>query len=238
MKILHILKTFPATIKFFCENNEIFCVSTTECLGDEINLKIENPENFSVYIYPHEKEYLSYSAEITADFKTDSKLIKLYQLPEENYILKLFPLSLENKIVGNKVELDGENIKRLSFMNDIAGRARVDVFVSSENSIDKKEEYFVYVNKQQNEVDGELKLLDFFQSVLARDFSYAGNLLTANLANVLSKEKIKNFFGEYEDCCIVNYYDVPAVVLFYETEAKVFGGNVDGEKIADIYEIN
>lgn len=238
MKILHIFKSFPATIKFYQNKTEIFCVSTTESLSDEINLKFEDTEDFSIYVYPHEKQLLSYVADISCDFSTESNLIKIYKLPEENYILKLFPLTLERKFEGNKIEIDGNNIKRLKFMNDIAGRARVDIFVPNDNSIYKKEEYFVYVNKQKSEAEGEIKLLDFFQSVLACDFNYAQNLLSNSLSNILTKEKIKEFFGEFRDCSLVNYYQEPAVVIFYENSAKIFAGNYDGEKISDIYEIN
>lgn len=239
--ILHIIKSYQATIKFFDEGKEIFTVSTSECLGDEINLEIQNPKNFVVYVYPHKtKNFLPFSFNLDLiNLKSSSSLAQVFSLPENNIVLNLLPLSMqENSISANKIELIDGKLKKLTFLNDICGRAKVEIFSSNEGSLIKEEEYFVYTGKEKKELSNEIILLDFFQSVYANDFTAAQRLLADPLYSKLTKETIKEFFGDFSSCKLVNYYSVPSVVLFYEKDAKVFSCNITNQKISDIYEIN
>ena len=240
--ILHIIKDYPATIKLFNCETEVFCVSTSECLADEINLEIENPKPLTFKIYPHEtKKLLPFSFNLNFETKTLSqpKYAKAYFLPEENVMLKLFPLSVGGaEFFGNQVEVSNSKIKKLSFLNDISGRAKVQIFGATETSLKLEEEYFVYTNKQQKELSDEARFLDFFQSIYAGDFKSALGGVSRDLETRLSKDILNEYFGNFNEVKLVNYYSSLAVVLLYDDFAKVYCGSVSNGKISDIYEMN
>lgn len=241
--IMHILKDYPISLKFFEDEKEIFSCCSQEILGDELNLEIIDLNNLKISVYPQNtKKFLPYSLKFnTSDEKLvlESKYAKLFSLPENNYVLKLFPLcSFSDEFKGNQIEVESGKIKRLCLMQDMAGRAKVEIFSPRESQLCQTEEYYVYLNKEKRELPTELILLDFFEALAAKDFDYAKNLLSPNLLNTLSPETIEKYFGKFNDCKIVNYFSTPSVVLFYESSAKVFGANLYESKIADIFEIN
>lgn len=238
-------ESFDATIKLYENNNEIFSISTTESLNDEIGFEVSDFNEMGINVYPHKtSNYLSYNCKIF--LKNDmiycnNHYIKIFKLPKNHYYIKLYPLSIFNKnLESDKIEVEKNNIKCLDYLEDICGRARVEVYASGNKNILKKEEYFVYLNDEKVETPNEYKLLDFFQSIFANDFKYANSLLTASLQEVLNKNAIKEYFGKFNFCKMVNYYDQISVVIFYEKEcqAKVYTCNFDYDKISDIYEIN
>lgn len=240
--VMHILKSFPMSIKIVEENKDIFSACSSEILGDELNLSISFENNFSLFVYPLEtKDLLPYSLNFSTQnekLKLESSYAKLFSLPESHYILELFPLSIsKNKFKGNKIEIEQEKIKKLNFLGDMAGRAKVEIFVPFEDSLSQKEEYYVYLNKEKHELQSDLVLLDFFESIYAKDFQYATKLLSSELSGKLSEAKIGAFFGNFTECRIVNYYLSPCVVLLYENDAKVFSANYLDNKIADVFEI-
>ena len=240
--ILHIIKDYPATIKLFNCEAEVFCVSTSECLADEINLEIEDAKILTFKVYPHEtKKLLPFSFDLNFTVQTISqpRFAKAYFLPENNVMLKLFPLSIgETEFSGNQVEVSNSKIKKLSFLNDISGRARVQIFGATESALKLEEEYFVYTNKEQKELSDEAKFLDFFQSIYAGDFKHALGYVSQSLETRLSKDILKEYFGAFNEVKLVNYYSSLAVVLLYDDFAKVYCGNISDGKISDIYEIN
>ncbi len=239
--VMHILKSFPMSIKVVEENKDIFSACSSEILGDELNLNLSNANLFSIYVYPLNKEFLPYSLNFSTQnekLKLESPYAKLFSLPESHYILELFPLSIsKNKFKGNKIEIEQEKIKKLNFLGDMAGRAKVEIFVPFGDSLSQKEEYYVYLNKEKRELQSDLVLLDFFESIYAKDFQYATKLLSSELSEKLSENKIEVFFGNFNKCKIVNYYLSPCVVLLYEASAKVFSANFLDNKIADVFEI-
>ena len=239
---LHILKTYSSTIKFFKDNKEIFCVSTSECLSDEINIVVEDAEPFKIFVYPHNtKKYLPFSFDLNLSTIpcSHTELIELYVLPENNVIIKFLPLLKDNNSLSSDiVEISDKKLKRLTFLNDIVGRAKVEVYNPNNALLEKEDEYFVYTNKIETKLLPETILLNFFQSIYANDFTYAQNLLDKKLSDSLSKDAINEFFGKFKFCKLVNYYSISSVVLFYEKAAKVYACNVVNNKISDIFEIN
>lgn len=239
--IIHIIKDFPFALKFFENDNEIFSACSSEILGDELNVSISCEKSFSLFIYPLEtKELLPYSLNFSFASKLtlSSPYAKLFSLPENHYILKPFPLSIsKDNFSGNKIEISSEKVKRLNFLGDIAGRAKVEIFSPSENNLTKTEQYYVYLNKEQPPAESDLILLSFFEAIYAEDFQFATSLLSQELAQKLSKETLKSYFGNFTECRIVNYYSAPCVALLYENEAKVFSASYLDNKIIDVFEI-
>lgn len=247
---LHLLSDFPACFKII-ENGKVkLALSSQECLADELNIELINISDFSISVYPITSKGRTELISYVATFKilnekliTESEYVKEFTLPENNYILKFMPLSVKNQTLSaDKIELVENKVKKLTFLNDIAGRAKVEVLSSSEKSLQKEEEYFVYVNNENNNiVPDELLLLSFFESLLAKDFSSAKKNLSPDFSEKLSKDTLKDFFGSFTSCHIVNYFDQPTVALFYEDKINscaVFGSNIFDGKITDIYEIN
>lgn len=239
---LHILKNYPATIKIFDNENEIFCVSTTECLSNEINLDIGEIKFLSFKVYPHEtKKLLPFSFELNLKNKNyiESKFAKAFQLPQDKIILKLFPITLDKQnFSANVVEITESKLKKLSYLNDVHGRAKVEIYSPNNNELKFEEEYFVYTNKENQKQADEVILLDFFQSLYANDFSKAQEKLTESLLNKFTKDISKKFFGDFNEAILVNYYLNPSVVLLYDNYARVFSAKISSNKISDIYEIN
>ena len=239
---IHILKEFPATIKILFNEKEVFCVSTTQSLADEISLNIDGFNALKFCIYPHEtKKLLPYSFIIDFESKScfETKFAKVFFLPENNVLIKPLQISILNEdFSANQIELSNSKLKKLSFLNDLKGRARVQIFDAKENSLEVEEEYFVYTNKENNSVPDDLLLLDFFQAILAKDFSSAQKIVGPPLSDNFNREIIEKFFGNYQQAKIVNFYTLPSVVLIYENEARVYCARISNNKIIDINEIN
>lgn len=241
-KFLHIIINFPVKLSFFEKNRQIFSVTSNQIVGDELDLKIESFEDLKIYVYPSSKNFLPYSLTFSEKENKSfllSNFANFFALPENNYILILKEIvTTRDNIVGDQIELTKSEVKKLTFLNDIKGRGKVETFSVLNNNLIKKEKYFVFLNKNQQKLSNNLILLDFFQSIFAEDFSSASNHLSPNIGSLLNKETIKTFFGEFSSCKIINYFSQPAVALFYEDQIKVFGAKLENNKICDIYEIN
>ena len=239
---LHIFVNFSVKLSFFEKNNEIFSIVSNQIIGDEISLKIEDFEELKVNVYPLNKNYLPYS--LTFSKKNEkpflsSNFATINNLPENNFVLLLKKIIIPSDVMhGDQLEITNSEIKKLTFLNDIKGRGKVENFKVLNNNLIKKEKYFVFLGKKEQKLTNELLLLDFFQSVYAQDFSNSQNNLSQTFASVLDKETIKTFFGNFKFCKIINYFQEQAVALVYEDEIKVFGAKIDNNKIVDIYQIN
>ena len=109
--IMHILKDFPLSLKFFDGEKEIFSCCSQEILGDELNLEINDLKDLKINVYPQNtKKFLPYSLKFSSaneKLQLESKFAKLFSLPENNYILKLFPLcAFSNEFEGNQTQPD------------------------------------------------------------------------------------------------------------------------------------
>ena len=153
---LHILNNFSTKLVFFQNNKEIFSVLSTQFLGDEINLRIDELANFKISVYPLNTTFLPYSLSFV---KTDqeirllSNFATIYPLPESNIVLDLKKISIsKDEIIGDKIEIDSFDLKKLSFLNDLKGRGKVETFSVSENKLTKKDNYFVFLNKNKQKM--------------------------------------------------------------------------------------
>lgn len=243
---IHILSEFDTIYKLIENEKQLISVNTTESLNDSIDLELISPLMFDVFVYPIIKKegiLFPYSARFKFDndnLTCENGYVKIYKLPENNYILKFLPFSLnKQELTGDKLELNDLEIKKLSFLNDLAGRAKVEVLKVDDKKIIKESEYYVYVNEQiGSELNPDLILLAFFEAYLAKDFNICFSYLSDNYASNLNKEGLKEFFGEFTSCLLVNYYSYPSIVLFYKNRAVAYSANIKENKIFDIYEIN
>lgn len=243
---IHILADFEASFKVL-ENNELkISINTIENLNDTIDLEINSPSSFNIDVYPITKKDTSlFSYSVKLEYSNNylissNDYIKIFKLPEEHYILKFFPFSIKNpEISGDKLEVNDTEIKKLSFINDLTGRAKVEVLKVEEKQIKKENEYFVYTNENVKfETNPDLVLLAFFEAYISKDYTTCFSYLSDSYATNLNKEGLKEFFGNIKYCILNDYYASPTVALLYDKTASVFSANIRDNKIFDIYEIN
>lgn len=243
---IHLLADFDASFKILEDNKVKISVNTIESLSDTIDLEINSPSSFNIDVYPITKKdssLFSYSVNLeylNNNLISSNDYIKIFKLPENHYILKFFPFSIKNtEISGDKLEVNDTEIKKLSFINDLTGRAKVEVLKVEEKQIKKENEYFVYTDENVKlETNPDLILLAFFEAYMSKDYTTCFNYLSATYATNLNKESLKEFFGDIKYCFLNHYYDSPTVALLYDKNASIFCANIRDNKIFDIYEIN
>lgn len=246
---IHLLSDFHAIFKFINSDGTMISVNALESLSDLIDLEITNPSNnFEIILYPITKKgeiknLFSYSAKFNFSsniLTCENDYVKVYKFPENHFLIKFSPFSLKKQeIEGDKLEINASEIKKLSFLNDLAGRAKVEVFKVEDKKIAKEGEYFVYVNENiEKETNTELILLAFFEAYMANDFNVCFSYLSESYGSNLNKDGLKEFFGEVSSCLLVNFYDYPSVILLYKDRASVYSSNIREGKISDIYELN
>lgn len=244
---LHLSSEFETIYKVIENENVLMSLSTSESLNNTIDLEITDPKTFNISIYPINKKSNRTLFSYTSTFKHEDNTlsskndyVKIYKLPENHFFIKFLPFFLSNQeISGDKLEIDNKQIKKLSYLNDLLGRAKVEVYKINDTKIKKENEYFVYTNETfEFETNSDLILLSFFESYIAKDYNTCFSYLSENYGSNLNKESLKEFFGEISSCLLVNYYDSPAVIIFHNNHASVFSANIKDGKIFDIYEIN
>src|SRR5690554_1309781 len=91
---IHLLADFDAVFKFFNNDEALITVNTLQNLSDTIDLEIENPEDFSINVYPitkKEKQLFSYSLKLNyknGELNSKNDYVKIYKLFNNNYIIK------------------------------------------------------------------------------------------------------------------------------------------------------
>lgn len=241
---VHLLPTFNSSFKIFEENQLLMTLSSTESLNDIIDLEFLNPQDFEIRVYPigRSRGRFSYTAQfnfIEDKLISKNEYVKVYNLSEKHFLIKFLSLSREKEeIKGDKIEINGSEIKKLTFLNDLAGRAKVEVFKIEDNKIRSQRKYFVRTSEDSPlEVHPDLILLAFFEAYKSDDFNLCFSYLAESYKKNLNKEGLQDFFGVFDDCILVNYYANPAVVLLYEDHSVVFSANIQDDKIRDIYEL-
>lgn len=246
--ILHLICDFDAKI-FLTQNGvEVFSVETTNALSNEIDLVVNNIENFSFNVYPinykKNSNLISYSADVNVlknDLKTSSKQVKIFKLPENNFICIFKSANLEKDDIFekyDKVEASENKIKFLKMLNTISKRGIVEVFDTTGDKPEFVEKYLVNISNVQ--ISQEiLKLLDFFENFQNGDYENAVKNFTYNLSEKLTNKTIKKFLGEYDKCLLVNYFKEPAVAIlnFKKEQAKVFSATFENGLISNIFEV-
>lgn len=246
---LHILYSFDAKICFMENGLEIFSVNTLNSLSDEIDLSVENLSNFEINVYPivnkKNSNLVPYSANITNynnNLICDSKQVVIYRLPKNHFILKLKQLSLKSSAFDDfdKVEVKDNKIKTLKIIPTLAKNGKVEVFEINGDTPKLTENYYVKL-KSENYLTNLncLKLLHFFECLQCLDYDKAREALSFSLAEKLNKQTLSNFFGEFTEVYLVNFYEDFSVVILNEKKqtARVFGANFSANEIENIYEI-
>jgi hypothetical protein len=243
---VHLLSDFDSVFKITEKGKCIYSVSTVESLANEIDLEIKNPLNFEINVYPIKKQsknLFSYTVNFyfqNNNLYSENEYVKIYKLPEQHYIIKFFPLGMSNtEVHADKLEVKNNEIKALSLLNDMAGRAKVEILKVDNEKIVKENEYFVYIGEEsEKEIVSELMLLSFFEAYSANDFSTCISYLSNDFASKLDKESLKDFFGKFNSCHLVNYYSYPAIVLLRDDGASIYSASTDRNYITNIYEVN
>jgi hypothetical protein len=246
---IHLLSDFDTVFKFIEYDETIISVNTLESLNKLIDLEINNlSKNFQIDTYPvirkeKDKNLFSYSAKFTYNSNeliSKNDYVQVYKLPENHFLIKFLPFSLKKQeIEGDKLEINASEIKKLSFLDDLAGRAKVEVFKVEDKKIAKENEYFVYINDNvEKETNTDLILLAFFEAYMANDFNVCFSYLSESYGANLNKEGLQEFFGSISSCLLVNFYDYPSVLLLYKDHACVYSAKIREGKIFDIYELN
>lgn len=244
---IHFLFDYDAVLKISQGEDLLISLSTTESLSDEIEIEIYNPTSFDISVHPitkkQDKKLFSYTAHVklhNEKLVSENEYIKIYELPEKHYIIKYMPLTISSQeIQGDKIEINDSEIKKLSFVNDMAGRAKIEVLKIDSKKISKEEEYFVYTNDDFEEENiPDLVLLSFFEAYAAKDYNVCMSYLSDSFKTNLSSNDLKTFFGSFSSCRLINYYTQPSIALFYEDNALIFSADIIQNKISDIYEVN
>ncbi|HEY8419775.1 MAG TPA: hypothetical protein VIL03_05010 [Clostridia bacterium] len=162
---------------------------------------------------------------------------------KEKYLLviKGKPNNYEVKIEGffDLVHQEGKKISALTLNRDIALRGKVSVFDGQ--SLEKIEEYYVYVNKEPNRTD-DIRLMPIavFEAVKCKDFAEAKYYLTESLNAILTEEKLEEFFADYVDIIPNNYYSqYPHSFLLIDknNKASLFKAVYRNNKIDNFFEV-
>ena len=244
---MHLICKFDAKICVVCRGAEIFNVNTLNSLSDEIDLVLEDVDNFCLNIYPIMSKknqcMVAYSCQfevVGTDLMCVCKQAKLFKLPENNYICLLEKLSLSKELFEgyDKIEAVEGKIKALKLLNNISKRGIVDVFQIDGDKPEKLESYTVSLGESKVNND-YLKLLDFFECFQCGDYSSAISNFSYNLSEKLNKKILKDFLGEYTRCMLVSYFSQPSVVILNEKnkQARVFSAHFENGLIDNIFEI-
>ena len=250
MKIqyLHILPEFNCSMKFFCKNREIFFLNSHGSLQNEIDLKFVDGEEFELKVFPynkkHERENIAYSAKLYFDgdmLFCDSRQVEIYKLPESHFYIKLHAASVgaANFSEYNKIESLQDKIKTLKILPTLTKKAEVAIYDIKGDLPFLTEKYYVNLEKEKTTQNLEvLKLVEFFENLKYQEYEKLKDNFTVILSDKLSNEKIINFFGEFEDIKVVNFYEQPAIILFYKNrKARVFSATFNRMMIDNIFEI-
>lgn len=152
-----------------------------------INLKAEMINNSLIAAVTAEKE----------KGQIDERYLLIIQGAKGNYEVKI-------DCFANQIEQQGKLILMLRLLGDIAGRGHITVYDSI--SFVKQEEYYVYAQGEPKKT-ADLKLMPVavYQAVKCGDIHEAESYLTDSLKEILTPEKLAEFFAQYCDIT-PNYY--------------------------------
>lgn len=105
----------------------------------------------------------------------------------------------------DKITQEGKKIITLKLKGDIACRGLKTVYDGQ--TFEKTEEYYVYCKGEPvRTTDTRLMPIAVFEAVKCKDFQEAKYYLTESLNQILTAEKLEDFFGEYEEIFPNHYY--------------------------------
>ncbi|MBO4412733.1 MAG: hypothetical protein J5779_01825 [Clostridia bacterium] len=246
MSFLHLNCKFEAKVEFWQNDNKLFEVCSTSNLQNEIDLQVFDLESFKLKIFPLGKtNNVAYTANVESDGEnliSKNRQVKVFNLPQNHFYFIIFPLAIKSSNFEgfDKIEIEGEKIKTLCVLNTIKKRGEVKIFEPFGDKVKQTESYFVnFKIEQAKNANLAITLLKFFQDLYVLDIKSSKEYLTNVLSQKLTENSLKTFFGAFDECALVNYYDDFSVILFnFENNfAKVFGANFENNLISNIYEI-
>lgn len=246
---VHIISMFDCLMRFYENEKEIFSLNSLGFLGNEISLKIENAGDFQIKLYPFNKKNENQNIAYTANFKVinselfcENKQVNIFNLPQNHIIIKFNPINLQSQNFNNfdKVENVGNSIKTLKILPTISKKGEVEVYEINGDKASFKEKYYVsFLNKKNKLNNDAIRLLQFFEDLKFGSDEDIKDRFTISLSEKLSDTTIKNFFGNFDEARLVNYFEQPAVALLdnKNKQAKVFNASFDNGLIDNIIEI-
>jgi hypothetical protein len=156
-------------------------------------------------------------------------------------VIKGKPKKYKIKIEGffDLIRQEGKKISALKLNRDIALRGKVSVFDGQ--TLEKIDEYYVYVNKEPNRAqDIRLMPIAVFEAVKCKDFAEAKYYLTDSLNEILTEQKLEEFFEDYVEIMPNNYYlQYPHSFLLIDknNKASLFKAVYRNNKIDNFFEI-
>jgi hypothetical protein len=222
--------------------NKTYIVSLINDGADRIC--IECGKDVFSYILPQNLKNLTLKAEILNNYLVAAVMgEKQDDIFKEKYLLviKGKPNNYEIKIEGffDLICQEGKKISALTLNRDIALRGKVSVFDGQ--SLEKAEDYYVYVNKEPNRTDDvRLMPIAVFEAVKCKDFAEAKFYLTESLNAVLTEDKLEEFFADYIDIIPNNYYSqYPHSFLLIDknSKASLFKAVYRNNKIDNFFEV-
>lgn len=207
-------------------------------------ISIEYGKHVFYYTLPQGLKNLTLKAEILNNNLVAAVMgEKKDDIFKEKYLLVLKGKAdnYEVKIEGffDLIHQEGKKISTLTLNRDIALRGKVCVFDGV--SLEKIDEYYVYVNKEPNRTnDIRLMPIAVFEAVKCKDFAEAKHYLTDSLNAILSEKKLEEFFADYVDIMPNNYYQqYPHSFLLIDknNKASLFKAVYRDNKIDNFFEI-
>lgn len=105
----------------------------------------------------------------------------------------------------DKITQEGKKITTLKLKGDIACRGLITVYDGQ--TFEKTEEYYVYCKGEPvHTLDNRLMPIAVFEAVKCKDFNEAKYYLTDSLNEILTPEKLEDFFEDYYEIIFNNYY--------------------------------
>lgn len=246
---LHIFPMFDCLIRFFENGEEIFSLNSLGFLGEEINLKVDNADDFQVKLYPINRKSKTQNIAYSAEFKVvnsnlicDLKQVSVYKLPQNHLIIKFNAINLNTQSFNefDKVESMNNCIKTLKVLPTISKKGEVEVYdINGDKAIFKERYYVSLLSKKYNNRNDAIKLLQFFEDLQFGSDEDLKEKFTDALSEKLTDNVINNFFGKFNKAILINYYNQPAVALLDDVKksAKVFSATFDNGLIDNIFEI-
>ena len=141
-----------------------------------------------------------------------------------------------SQVDGDKIEIDGNNIKTQQNIDDMAKHIKVCSFVQ-EADITIKENSLYTQNPQIKNANNKLLVpYNFFEAIKVQDFNLAKTYLDSNLKENLTEEQLLNYFGNFEKIGILSFSPL-CYTLYYSQDAKDYEITMLNDKISEINEI-
>lgn len=191
-----------------------------------------------IKIFSSKGEYV-YETDITSasSFVVDNN-INILCNNKKGKTLVVFNVSnnVFSHVCGDKIEIDGNNIKTQQNINDMAKHIRVCSFVQNEDITLKNKDLYTENSKNKSAKNNLLIPYNFFEAIKVEDFNLARTYLATPLKDNLTDEQLASYFGNFENIGILSFSPL-CYTLYSSQNAKDYEIYLQGNKINEINEI-